>query len=52
MVRHQTVADQPHRHASTGLAEQANEAMVIVGIVEDPRPAVAAVKGMVAIATH
>jgi len=51
VIGHQTKADQPHRHASTGLTQEPNEAVVVVGIVEDLGPAVAAIEGMVAIAT-
>ena len=52
VLRHQTIAGQPHRYAGAGLAKEPDEAVVVVGIVEDPRPAVTAMQGMVAIATY
>ncbi len=52
VVGHQAKADQPHRDAGAGLAEEADEAVVVVGVVEDPGAAVAAVEGVVAVAAH
>jgi hypothetical protein len=52
MVGHQAKAHEPHRHPRTSLLEQPHERVMIVGIVEDLGPAVAAVEDMVAIATH
>ena len=51
VVGHRTKADEPQGHAGTGQAEQPHEAVVVVGIVEDLRPAVTAVEDVVAVAT-
>ena len=52
MVHHQTEADESHGHASTCLPEQTDEAVVVLFIVEDPCPAIAAIQGMVTIPTN
>ena len=40
----------PHRHAGASLAEEPDEVMVIVGVVEDLAALVSAVEGVVAVA--
>jgi hypothetical protein len=46
MIRQQTKGHQPHGQACTGLPEDPDKAVVIVGVVENPGPAIAPVQGM------
>ena len=52
VVGHQTKSEEPHRHTRTRLPEQRDKGVVIVVVMKYPGPAIAAIKGMVAIAAH
>jgi hypothetical protein len=51
VVGHQTITDDTHGHAGTGLADQADEALVVVLVVKDACATIAAIQSVVAIAT-
>ncbi len=48
LVRQQTEGDRAHGQAGTGLPEEPDKAVVILGVVEDLGAAIAPVQGMVA----
>src|SRR5262249_33644775 len=50
LVAHKTIADDSHGHAATSLADQADEGVIVVLVVEDAGANIAAVKGSVALA--
>jgi len=47
MIRHQAVADQPHRHAAASLPEQTDEIVIVVGVVKHLAALVAAIEDVV-----
>src|SRR6266404_7572629 len=52
MIGHQAIGQDAQRHAGAGLAQQADEGVVIALVVEDLGPAVAAVDDVVTVAAH
>ena len=52
MIGHQAIADQAHQHAGVRLAQKMDESVIVVGVVEYPRPAIATVQGVVTISTN
>ena len=50
MIGHHAKAHEAHRYAGARLAKEAHEVMVVIVVMKDPGPAIAAIKGMVAIA--